>query len=79
MCAIFDEFTEAFDGEGDEDLGLGDADGEMEGNIIEIGDDLVDRNWRSCQTHQHYCLSVTTIRHDLVCSFVCSYSFGSFA
>ena len=44
MCAVFDEFTEAFNRERDKDLELSGIDREIKGNIIEIGDNLVNRN-----------------------------------
>ena len=44
MYAVFDKFTEAFNREKDKDLELSDIDREIEDNIIEIGDNLVNRN-----------------------------------
>ena len=45
LSAVFYELSKAFDGEGDEDLGLGVGGGEMEGDAIKVGDDLVNGDW----------------------------------
>jgi len=40
--AVFDEFRVAFYGEGDEEVGFGGWGGDVEGDVVEVGDDLVD-------------------------------------
>ena len=45
LGAVFEEFGEAFDGDGDEDAGFGFGGGDVEGDVVEVGDDLVDGGW----------------------------------
>ena len=47
LSAVLYELSEAFDGEGDEDLGLGIRGGEVEGDAVKVRDDLVNGNWWS--------------------------------
>lgn len=43
LGAVLDKLREALDGDGDEDLGFGVWCGDVESDIVEVGDDLVDR------------------------------------
>ena len=42
LGAVLHQFAEAFDLQRDEDLGLALGGGDVEGNAVEVGDDLVD-------------------------------------
>ena len=42
LCAVLDKLWPALDCDGEEDLGLRVRRGDVEGDIVEVGDDLVD-------------------------------------
>jgi hypothetical protein len=46
LGTVFEEFRVAFYGEGDLDGGLGVWGGNVEGGVVEVGDDLVDAVFR---------------------------------
>ena len=43
--AVLEEFGVAFYADGDEDLRFGGGGGDVEGDVVEVGDDLVDGCW----------------------------------
>lgn len=48
LGAVLDELVEAFQVDANEDLGFGGRRGDVEGDVVEVGDDLVNR--RGCGT-----------------------------